>query len=251
MKLREAEQLARFLVYMLGRRPAEFGLVTDPEGFVPVADVLKAAHEDGWPHVRRSHLEALNFHLGRDVLERRAHLVRAADRSRLAAAPQAAASPKVLYAPIRRRAYEAVAQHGLKPQGHTGRVVLFADQELALRTGRRRDAEPVLVTVNVADARDRGCVLEPFSDAIFLTGTVPPACCRLPRAPQARQRREPPPPAAPQAPKTPGSYFPDPAAAAQGRSEEEKKEGRRPRTKDWKRQRQKARRWKQGRDGPR
>jgi putative RNA 2'-phosphotransferase len=244
MKLKQAEQLAHFLAYMLGRRPDEFGMVTDPEGFVPLAEVLQALQEEGWPQVRRNHLEVLNYHLGREVLDLSAHLVRAADRSRLAEIPPAEACPKVLYAAVRRRAYDAVAQHGLRPQGHTGRVVLFADRELARRSGRRRDAEPVLVTVNAASARDHGCALAPFGAAIFLTDAVPPACCRLPRAPQPRPRREPAPPAAPQAPKTPGSFLLDPGA--------QKREPRSGvRDKDWKRQRQKARRWKhRGGDTP-
>ena len=48
MDSKQAEQLARFLDYALGRRPEEFGLVPSPDGFFPVAEVLKVAHEEGW-----------------------------------------------------------------------------------------------------------------------------------------------------------------------------------------------------------
>ncbi len=42
-KLRTLEQLAKFISYILGRNPAEFGLVPDPEGFVKIKEFLKAA----------------------------------------------------------------------------------------------------------------------------------------------------------------------------------------------------------------
>lgn len=239
-------QLARFLQYALGRRPDEFGLVTDPRGFVPLADILKVCHEEGWTHIRRNHIDTLNYHLGRPFVECQAHLVRAADRSRLAEMGRTAACPKLLYAPIRRRAYAAASQHGLLPRGHTGQVVLFADRTLAEKAGRRRDAAPILVTVNVRAAQDSGCVFTPFGVGIFLTDRLPPDCCRLPRPPVTLPRREPDAPAAPSAPKTPGSFLLDvePLAAPPAQPN---KQARRQRSKDWKKERRKARRWKQDR----
>ena len=40
------KQLAKFLNYVLGRRPDEFGLVTDKEGFVKIKDLIKATSEE-------------------------------------------------------------------------------------------------------------------------------------------------------------------------------------------------------------
>ena len=55
------QQLAKFLAYVLGRHPDEFGLVPDPQGFVPIKEVLKVcAEEKDWRHVRaRGLIEAL------------------------------------------------------------------------------------------------------------------------------------------------------------------------------------------------
>lgn len=246
MNRKQAEQLARFLDYVLGRRPDEFGLVPDAGGFLPVAEVLKVAHEEGWPQVRRNHLETLNFHLERPVLERREHLVRACERSRLADLQPAAGQPKLLFAPIRRRAYDVVARHGLQAQGHVDRVVLFTRRDLARKVGRRRDAEPVLITVNVAEAQARGCVLQPYGATLYLTDGVPLSACRLPRAPRARGIREKDSSAAPTAPKTPGSFRLDPKSVS-GTTTGALPSKSNARPKDWKRQRQKARRWKQER----
>ena len=45
------------LAYVLGRRPDEFGLIPDAEGFVRIKDLLKALHEEeGWGYVNLSHL---------------------------------------------------------------------------------------------------------------------------------------------------------------------------------------------------
>jgi len=48
------------LDYILARRPDEFGLVTDKEGFIKVKDLLKAlSEEEGLSYVRRAHLDEI------------------------------------------------------------------------------------------------------------------------------------------------------------------------------------------------
>jgi len=239
--------LARFLQYVIGRRPDEFGLVTDDQGFLPVNDVLKVLHGEGWSQVRRSHLETLDFHLGKPALEIREHLLRARDRSRLVPLRDAAALPKLLHVPVRRRAYESVRQHGLRPQGHTGRVVLFADPALAQSVGQRRDAQPVIVTVNVQAAREQGAGFQQFGETIFLTDRLPPACCRLPRPPKAPRPRDVEQELPAPAPKTPGSFILN-ADPFGNLPPGQKAEKRRNASKDWKKERRKARRWKENRN---
>ena len=56
------KQLSKFISYMLGRKPAEFGLVPDQDGFVKIKDLLKAVtEEEGWKYVRRSHLDEILY----------------------------------------------------------------------------------------------------------------------------------------------------------------------------------------------
>ena len=53
-------RLEKFIVYVLGRRPDEFGLVPEAEGWVKLKDLLKAINEEnGWRHVRRSHIDEI------------------------------------------------------------------------------------------------------------------------------------------------------------------------------------------------
>jgi putative RNA 2'-phosphotransferase len=244
MDSKKVAQFARFIEYMLGRRPDEFGLVADAQGFFPISEVLKVLHDEGWPHVRRNHLETLDFHLGKPTLEIEAHLVRARDRLRLARPRETSVLPKLLYVPVRRRAYESVLQHGLRPQGHTGQVVLFADPQWAQKVGQRRDSQPVIVTVNVQTARAQGCLFNQFGETIFLTDRLPAACCRLPRPPKTVRPREVEQASTAPLPKTPGSFIlsVDPF---EERSPGQKSGGRRQGSKDWKKERRKARRWKE------
>ena len=54
-------KFSKFLVYILGRKPDEFGLVPDKDGFVKIKELLKAINEeDGWRHIREqpSHANA-------------------------------------------------------------------------------------------------------------------------------------------------------------------------------------------------
>jgi putative RNA 2'-phosphotransferase len=250
MSMHKAKQLARFIQYAIGRCPDEFGLVTDLQGFIPVSDLLKVAHEEGWHHTRRNHLETLSYHLGQPLIEFKDHLVRVVDRSRLDGLRETANCPKLVYAPIRRRAYETVLQHGLRPQGHTGQVVLFADQGLAQKVGRRRDSDPVIVTVQVQRALARGHVFRQFGERLYLTDTLPAESCRLPRPPQTSRRHEKAQPEAPPSAKTPGSFTLDIEPLVNdlypGKSRERER-----RSKDWKKERQRARRLKVDRNYPR
>jgi len=248
MKTRKAEQLARLVHYIAGRHPDEFGLVTDRDGFIPVGDLLKVLQEEGWHGVRRVQLETLSYHLGRSVIEFKDHLVRAVDRSRIAAGNDEVDGPRQLYAPVRRRAYEAVLQQGLPPQAHTGKVVLYTARELAQRVGKRRDANPLIVTVAVPCAVRHGHHFRPFGQHIFLSDALPSACCQLPRAPQMFKRRDTEKQSAP-APiaKTPGSYVvdSDPLATV---SPSPKSAEHRHKSKAWKKKRQQERQWKKHRN---
>jgi len=251
MSIQKTEQLARLIQYVIGRRPDEFGLVPDTRGFIPVADVLKVLHDEGWRKVRRGDLETMNYHLGAPTVDIEAHLLRAHDRSGLEGLREDAAPPKLLYAPIRRRAYEKVAQHGLGPQGHTDKVVLFAEHDLAVKVGQRRDAQPVVVTVNVEQASEQGLLFTSFGERIFLTESLPVECCRLPRPPKTLKMAEDKEPVPVPTPKTPGSFIlemePFLEKAPPGKAKSRKHGS----SKEWKKERRKARRWKEGRNAPR
>ena len=107
-------RLEKFIVYVLGRRPDEFGLVPEAEGWVKLKDLLKAINEeDGWRHVRRSHIDEIVLTQPAPEIEISDKRVRARFREHLPVPQRVDGLPKLLYTCIRRRAYFVVLEKGV------------------------------------------------------------------------------------------------------------------------------------------
>lgn len=182
-------KLARLLNYILGRRPDEFGLVPDTEGYIAIKELIKVLHEEKWGRVRPAHLETLPYRLPMAGIEMTPNRIRAGERDQLPQISACPAVPKQLFTGIRRKAYAATAQNGLTAQRYPERVVLFADLELARRVGRRRDADPLIVTVQTTVAQAAGVQFERFGQAVYLATGIPANCCRLPPPPKPKRAR--------------------------------------------------------------
>lgn len=239
---RKVTRLAKYLAYVLGRRPDEFGLLPDAQGYVKIKELLKAlAEEDGWGYVRRAHLQEVLLTCSRPDIEIDNERIRAATRDRLPTMAPASNPPKILYTCIRRRAYPRVHAKGIHPVDGSP-VVLASQPELALRMGRRIDPEPVLLTVNTAQGEAAGSVYRQFGERLFAaeflaagTFSGPPLPKEMP-SPGKPPVKEPPRPAV-----APGSFILDPqraAAGAPGKNDRRKHP-------EWKRQRRQQRRHKQ------
>lgn len=232
-------QLAKLLAYVLGRHPDAFGLVPSPDGWVRIKDLLRVlSEEEGWRHIRRGHIEALRWERTPAAVEIAADRVRALDRSRLRPPAATETPPGRLFTCVRRRAYPRVRENGAAapPPG----IVLTAARDLALRIGRRRDPQPVLLEVRPPDLSARGVALQRFGEHLYLAERLPPDCFTGPPPP-----RELPPPASrtapppPPTPPHPGSFLvdlaaPPPQSRRAGRGKHQEPE--------WKRQRRRKRR---------
>lgn len=231
-----AMQLAKSLAYVLGRGPDEFGLVTDPEGFVKVKDFLKALSEEkDFRHVRRGHLQEISGTLPDAPIEIIADCVRAKDRSHLPPHTLVERLPKLLYTCVRRKAYPVVLENGIFFDGRPF-VVLSSDRGMAERIGRRSDASPVLLTVSVKQAREARIQFLSAGGTLHLTERIPTGCFTGP--PLAKVHEMSPPKetrSTPVATKHPGSFFPDPADIQSG-APKDKQDRRRGRP-EWKRDR--------------
>jgi len=185
-KTRSPQNLAKMLAYVLGRRPDEFGLIPDAEGFVRIKDLLKALHEEeGWGYVSLSHLNEVLLSVPGAPFEIRQNDIRSVDRNTPDLRVSARELPKLLYACIRRRAYPHVHAEGIHPSSHP-RVVLVADRVLAERLGRRIDPDPVILTVNVRCACEAGVVFDPSGEGLFLADHIPPDCFSGPAVPREK-----------------------------------------------------------------
>jgi putative RNA 2'-phosphotransferase len=185
-KTRSPQNLAKMLAYVLGRRPDEFGLIPDAEGFVRIKDLLKALHEEeGWGYVSLSHLNEVLLSVPGAPFEIRQNDIRSVDGNTPDLRVSARELPKLLYACIRRRAYPHVHAEGIHPSSHP-RVVLVADRVLAERLGRRIDPDPVILTVNVRCACEAGVVFDPSGEGLFLADHIPPDCFSGPAVPREK-----------------------------------------------------------------
>jgi putative RNA 2'-phosphotransferase len=244
-----AMKLAGTLAYILGRRPDEFGLIPDSEGYVKIKDLLKALGEEKeFRHIRKGKLDEILLTVPEPPIEIQDGRIRARDRSHLRSPCPPETLPKLLYTCIRRKAYPVVLKNGIQPTSFS-HVLLSSDQDMARRIGRRNDASPVLLTVSVAQAREARVTVEWAGGSLYLAPMVPPHCFSGP--PPAKVEAVAPPkatPAEPVAPRHPGSFFPDLSSIFSDESRENRdRRGTRP---DWKRDRKRMTRMER-KKGPR
>jgi putative RNA 2'-phosphotransferase len=236
------DNLAKFLVYVLGRQPDEFGLVPDRQGYVKIKDLMKAlGEESGWRHVRVNHIREVIYTSRPAPVEMEDNRIRAVDRTHLLSPRIADEPPKLLYYPIRRRAYPSLAEKGLPPGTSASRFILAGDMALARRLGRRIDSDPVVLTVNSHNALKNGATLWRFGENVYLSDCLPPGSFSgppLPKNPPQPKKTEAPNDRTP--PQTPGSYLLD-LTLTTGNAEKKKKRARR-RKNEWKRERKRKQR---------
>ena len=185
-QLKSPKQLAKFISYMLGRRPDEFGLVPDTDGFVKIKELLKAiCEEEGFRYVRRFHIDEILITLPDPPIEISDNLVRAKSREHLPERIPASNPPKLLYTCIRRKAHPFVMDKGIFPIGR-GHVILSLEKELAEKMGKRIDHTPVLLTVQTQKSGNNGVVFFQAGDLLFIADTIPVGCFTGPPLPKEK-----------------------------------------------------------------
>jgi putative RNA 2'-phosphotransferase len=180
------KQLAKFISYILGRRPDEFGLVPDTDGFVKIKELLKTiCYEEGFRYVRRFHIDEILITLPDPPIEISYNLVRAKHRKHLPTRIPVKTPPKLLYTCIRRKAYPYVMDKGIYPIGR-GHVLLSSEKKLAEKIGKRIDHTPVLLTVQTQKSINLGVVFFHAGDLLFIANTIPVGCFTGPPLPKEK-----------------------------------------------------------------
>jgi putative RNA 2'-phosphotransferase len=185
----KVNDLVRFMAYILGRRPDEFGLVPDREGFVSYKELLWVLHEEtGFGYVREGDIHEAVWHGGRGIFEAVENRIRAAERQwQMELDRPAAALPKLLLTAVRRKAHAHVLEKGLAALNERY-LVLSTDKEKALRIGRRREQKPVMIEIMAAAAAAEGIAFYPFGE-LFLSREIPARFLSGP--PVAEDRKKP------------------------------------------------------------
>ncbi len=199
------QQLAKILAYILGRRPDEFGLVPDRDGYVKIKALLKVFSEEaGWGYVRRSHLDEVRLSLPSAPIEINDNLVRAKTIEYLPELAAATNLPKLLYTGVRQKAYSFAAANGISQSG--GSIVLSENLKMAERLGQRIDQSAVTLTVQVKKALEERVEFFKSGEGLYTAAFIPAGCFTGPPLPKEKDSLSPPAGRVPTAPKKPGSY---------------------------------------------
>lgn len=241
--------LAKFMTYMLGVDPSEFGLVYDDNQRYKIKDVLKALNEvEGYRNVRLGDLKELTLSLDNPAIIMDEVFVTATDLSRLIPKKTAKNPPNILYAAIRGKAHAHVLREGIGPVG-APYVIMSPAKEIARQIGKRIDNDPVIVEVRTSLCTAEGIEIREVGSLFIAdylsvhTFTAPP----LRKEPTEKTKSAKPAPkdAPPIPPLNPGSYFLDLHDSAVSH---EGKQRRAQKDKQLKKERQIARRQKQYRN---
>ncbi len=170
---KDPKQLEKLMAYILGRRPDEFGLVPDAKGFVRAKELLKAISEEpGWRYVCKSHIHEVLITSRDKLVVVEGDLIKAAFQDEAARPVAGVVPPKLLYHCVRKKAYPVVCERGIIPMGYP-HVLLATTEELAVRVGRRRGHEPVLLTVQAQRAAQAGVEFRRQGELIYIVDHVP------------------------------------------------------------------------------
>ncbi|MBF0118921.1 MAG: RNA 2'-phosphotransferase [Desulfobacterales bacterium] len=184
------KKLHDFICYILGRKPDEFGLIPDNDGYIKIKDLLKVfSEEDGWKYVRKTHIDESFVNTKNKGFEIREDLIRAIDRKNLPIIKAAENPPKLIYTSIRENAYPHIMEKGIIPTFHK-MVVLSSNISLAERIGKRRDHKSVLLTVNVSRLIENNIALFNLGEFIYLTDLIPTGCFTVPSSSKHKIEKE-------------------------------------------------------------
>jgi len=174
---KQCEQLSRFLQYMLGRAPDEFGLYLENDGWCKIKQVLQIlSEEDGWKHIRLGNVREIFMLIQNHGLEMENDRIRCQDRSLLPEPESNSKLPKLLYTCVRQRAYAHILKKGISPLGGKESVIMTDNINLAQRIGKRMDQKPVTLSIHTNNFIGNGGQIHKYGDTLFITDYVPADC---------------------------------------------------------------------------
>lgn len=187
-EMKSLNQISKIISYILERKPDEFGLAPDENGYIKIKSLLFAINEeDGYKFVRRHHIHDILSFLPESNFEITDDKIRSKYRDNLPKQMVSDMLPKLLYTCVRKKAHAFTLEKGIFPVGNN-RVVLSPVKEMAQRIGKRFNQSPVVFTVNTQKALETGVIFYNSGD-LYFAETIPPGCFTGPPLP--KQKEEP------------------------------------------------------------
>ena len=172
---RKVANLSRFMSYILGKRPDEFGLVPDREGYITIKEFLNAINEEpNMAYVRESHVREVLLHDRDGIFEIDGKKIRSTKRDFCPVEKEKDLAPlsKILFKGVKRKAYPYILKSGLLP-GSKEHIVMTKDRDLAIRIARRLDPKPIILEISAGSAIENGITFYHFGDSLYLADRVP------------------------------------------------------------------------------
>jgi putative RNA 2'-phosphotransferase len=243
--------LAKTISYIAYQAPAEHGLFWDPDGTMPWKELFWALQEDlSLRFVRESTIREIAY-LGLElpfVLE--GSLLRLQIGRNLPLYSPTTDVPDRLYFACRRKQSAYLKEHGIEPSRRPY-VPISSARELALRLGRRRDPEPLVIEVLAGKAASEGELIRWAGAELYLVEAIPVRYLIFPlvradhHATLSARKRVEAKPSRPDLPASAGSFLVDQQhlyghlSAMSGADKTGKQKGKR--KSDWKREAKKER----------
>ncbi|MFK0255368.1 RNA 2'-phosphotransferase [Streptomyces sp. NPDC090445] len=176
---RRTVKVSKYVSKHLRHQPERIGLVLDPNGWVEIDALLRAAAAHGFPITRAEldHVVAANdkqrFAVdGTRIRANQGHTV-PVDLDLPEAEP-----PAYLYHGTVGAALDSIRAEGLRPMARH-HVHLSPDRETATRVGARR-GRPIVLSVDAGAMHAAGHVFRVSANGVWLVDAVPPQFLRLP-----------------------------------------------------------------------
>ncbi|MFJ8210068.1 RNA 2'-phosphotransferase [Streptomyces sp. NPDC096033] len=175
---RRTVKVSKYVSKHLRHQPERIGLTLDPQGWVEIDDLLRAAAAHRFPFSRAEldHVVATNdkkrFAVdGTRIRASQGHTVEV-NLDLPEAEP-----PAYLYHGTVASALDSIRAEGLRPMGRH-HVHLSPDRETATRVGARR-GRPVVLSVDAGAMRAAGHVFRVSANGVWLADAVPPEFLRF------------------------------------------------------------------------
>lgn len=173
---KDLQHLSRAISHALRHAPERYGLEPDPEGWVPVSDLLQAlrVRRREWRELTETDLSEMMARADKQRFEIQDGRIRALYGHSIPAriARVAARPPPVLYHGTSAHTVPAIMQEGLKPMGRQ-LVHLSTDVPTALQVARRKGPHPVVLLVDARAAEGAGIPFYEGNPETWLADAVP------------------------------------------------------------------------------
>ncbi|RLF38456.1 MAG: RNA 2'-phosphotransferase [Thermoplasmata archaeon] len=163
--------VSKYLSYLLRHNPE--GLPISKDGFIPIEDILKKIRKR-FPNVDEKILYKLNEG-SKSRFEIKNGRIRALYGHTIPVEIplEIDIDVEILYHGTTKEAAEKILKEGLKRKGRR-KVHLSSTIQQAIRVGKRRTKNPVILKIDAESARNNGIVFEKANDLVYLSEEIPP-----------------------------------------------------------------------------